>query len=230
MRVHVTNCAACKSHYRRRQILAELDPEALPAEERHRLADLGSVKPERRVLAFPAAALAIVAIAAVLFFVIRPAPEKGDGFHARGAGGDSGTMSNPTTSTIAVYRVGDHTLLSANGFVRRDDELAFSYTNGAHKPYVMIFGVDERGEVYWFYPAWTSAADNPKALATDREHATVELKEAIKHPLAGERLTIHGLFLDEPRTVRDVEAALHEHHLDGMPGAVDMASMFEVGP
>jgi hypothetical protein len=126
--------------------------------------------------------------------------------------------------------VSDRTLLSADSSVglKRDDELAFSYDNASHKPYVMIFGVDEGGRVYWFYPAWTDESENPMAVKTDPNRISQQLPEAIKHRYAGSRLTVHGLFLDQPLTVRDVEAALRDHRLAGMQGALDQTTTFEV--
>lgn len=220
MRAHVSDCETCRAHYRRRQIFASLDPAALSPEERLGRG-LGFGKPARR-LAFPAVA-ALLAVAAVLFFVIRP---HDDGFTARG-------NVLPLQSSISVYRVGDRTLLSASGAVRRDDELAFSYRNDSKKPYVMIFGVDEKGAVYWFYPAWTNESENPTALKTDPAQTTVQLPEAIKHPFAGKQLNIHGVFLDQPLTVREVEADLRKNQGSSLgsviPGAIDTVRMFEVG-
>lgn len=216
MRTHVTDCESCRTRYRRRQIFASLDPNALSAEERIGRG-LGFTKPARR-FALPVVAAAL-ALAAVLFLVVRP---HDDGFIPRG--------NVLPQQSVSVYRVGDHTLLSASGSLRHDDELAFSYVNDKKKPYVMIFGVDEKGQVYWFYPGWTAESENPIALKTDPDHTTVQLTDAIKHPLSGSKLTIHGLFLDQPLTVRDVESAIARNQLNtGIPGAIDTAQMFEVG-
>jgi hypothetical protein len=215
MRSHLTDCAPCKSHYRRRQILAQLDPEAPSPEERlARGLELGA-KPSKLLWPMLVSALAC---AAALIFVLRAPTD--DGFRARG--------SIDASSTISVYRVSDRTLLSTSGSFRRDDELAFTYDNASHKPYMMIFGVDEGDRVYWFYPAWTDESENPMAVKTDPGRGTVALPEAIKHPFQGSKLTVHGLFLETPQTVRDVEAALRDHRLDGMPGAVDQKTTFEV--
>jgi hypothetical protein len=219
MRSHLTDCGTCQSHYRRRQILAQLDPEAPTPEER--LAKGLGLGAERSKLLWPMLVSAL-ACAAALVFVLR-APSD-DGFRARG----SLNSSASTESTISVYRVSDRTVLSTSGSFHRDDELAFTYDNTSHEPYVMIFGVDEHDRVYWFYPAWTDESENPMAVKTDPGRVTVALPEAIKHPFEGSKLTVHGLFLDTPRTVRDVEAALRDHQLGGMPGAIDRTTTFEV--
>lgn len=226
LRAHVTDCAACKKHYRRHQLLASLDPEASSPEDRlaRGLGFSAPAAPQRRLSKHLALAASALALAALLFFVVRSPEPKDDGFTARG----SVAASTSATPSVSVYRVRDRTLLSATTSIEHDDELAFAYANPTHKPYLMIFGVDETGRVYWFYPAWNAEAENPMAFKMDPAHVTQQLPEAIRHPFAGARLTIHGLFLDAPLTVRDVEAALRAHRLDGMPGAVDHTTTFEV--
>lgn len=231
LREHLTDCSACQAHYRRRQILAQLDPEAPAPEERLAKglgltyeADRENEEQESSKLLWPMIASAL-AVAAALIFVLRSPHD--DGFRSRGSIGTTEAIGQ-AASTISVYRVSDRTLLSTSGSFRRDDELAFSYDNASHKPYVMIFGVDEKGRVYWFYPAWTDESENPMALKTDPEATSVALPEAIKHRFQGSNLTVHGLFLENPLTVRDVEAALRDHRLSTMQGAVDRTTTFEV--
>lgn len=149
MREHLTDCAACRAHYRRRQLLAELDPEAPSPEARLAKglglsidAPAGDAGPSR--LFWPMIASA-VAVAAALVVVLRSPSD--DGFRARGS---LSPADATIISSIAVYRVSDRTLLSTSGAFRSDDELAFSYDNASQRPYVMIFGVDESDRVYWF--------------------------------------------------------------------------------
>lgn len=225
MRAHITDCAFCKAHYRKRQIFASLDPEAPSLEERlARGLGLANRERKRGLDKLPLPALtSILAVAAVLFFVVRSPND--DGFRSRGS------VAMADTSTISVYRVSDRTLLSATNTLNQDDELAFSYDNASRKPYLMIFGVDEDGRVYWFYPAWTDESENPMAVKTDPGRVLEQLPEAIKHPFAGSHLTVHGLFLDNPLTVRDVEAALRDKRLDrtrAAVGGIDQTTTFEV--
>ncbi|MBX3234088.1 MAG: zf-HC2 domain-containing protein [Labilithrix sp.] len=226
MRAHLDGCDTCRARYRKRQILGQIDPQALVAEERV-ARGLGLRRPRVSKLPLVAAALAF---AALLFFVVRPAP-KDDGFTARGSVTGTTAPSTPaSTSTIAVYRANADSgaVVLASGPIGAGDELAFSYDNASDKAYLMIFGVDDGGRVYWFYPAWTSETDNPMSIAIEPGKRK-ELPDAVRHPIMGERLTIHGLFLDTPQTVRDVEAALRDRRLDALPGAVDHVTMFEVG-
>lgn len=234
LRAHLDGCAACRARYRKRQLLGQIDPQAFVAEER-----IGrglGLRRAPRVSHLPLVAAAL-AFAALVFFVIRPAP-KDDGFTPRGAPPSIPTTSaspspSTTISSIAVYRASADSgaIALAGGSVRGDDELAFSYDNSSRKRYLMIFGVDETGRVYWFYPAWTRELDDPSSIPIEPGRRA-ELPDAVRHPFAGGHLAIHGLFLDAPRTVREVEAALAEAEggllEDGMPGAVDHVTMLEV--
>jgi hypothetical protein len=91
--------------------------------------------------------------------------------------------------------------------IARDASLVFSYTNASKTPYpyLMIFGVDASGAVRWYYPAWTDPAERPRAIRIAEGETDVLLPDAIKHPLAAGRMTIHGLFLRRPLTVEDIE-------------------------
>ena len=220
MRAHITDCASCKSHYRKRQLLSKIDPEAMIAEARIG-SGLGLNETKPRRMAWPMVVSAL-ALAAVLLLVLRPKAPVDDGFRARGP------ITASTVPTISVMKVSDRALLSASGSIRANDELAFTYDNPSHKPYLMIFGVDEAGRVYWFYPAWTNESENPTAVKTDPDRTVATLPEAIKHPLGGAKLTVHGLFLDQPLTVREVEALLHGPTLTAIPQAVDQNFTFEV--
>ena len=93
--------------------------------------------------------------------------------------------------------------------IDRQDELAFTYqSHDETKTHLMIFGLDERGRVYWFHPEWTVETDNPKAIRIESDGRPHDLREAIRHRFEGVRLEIHGLFLDRPASVRDVEEVL----------------------
>lgn len=227
MREHLGECAACKSHYRKRQLLAKMDPEAASPEDR--LAKGLGFTTERTeqkrgsLVSWPMVVSAL-AVAAALVFVLRS--PRDEGFHARGP--STLNTDAASESSIGIYRVSDRKPLSSGSSFRRDDELAFSYANTSHKPYVMIFGVDEGDRVYWFYPAWTDESENPMAVKTDPVQVSAVFPEAIKHGFQGSKLTIHGLFLDDPQTVRDVEAALRDRRLRGMQGAIDQTTSFEV--
>ena len=90
----------------------------------------------------------------------------------------------------------------------------------------MIFGVDEHRHVYWFYPAWRDATEDPRAvgIARRRACAATSFLEAVRHDFDGASLQIRSLFLDAPLTVSQVEAMLRQDPIGPMlpiPGAVE---------
>lgn len=227
MREHLPTCAACHAHYRRRLLLARLDPQALSAEDRlGRGLGLGArPAPRARVrLSWAAAAATGLAVAAAALWMLRTAPTD-EGFAARGGG-----PVQASSSALHVYRVNEagppSPLLDT---LHAGDELAFAYENPEQKPYLMLFAVDELANVYWFYPAWTEASADPKAIAAKLEPGVHELPEGIKHRYAGSRLQLHTLLLDTPASVREVERALAAGALS-WPGAVDHVRSLQVSP
>jgi hypothetical protein len=240
MRAHLSDCERCQLRYRRHLLLAKLDPHALDAEERIGRA-LGISKPQRVTSSSspfttlvrgvtPIRIAATLALAAVLVLWLRT--PRDEGFTSRG----SGSMNQGPASRIVVYRVGaeprDGAPSPVTRSIRRDDELAFAYENGAKKERLMVFGVDEHGHVYWFHPGWSNEGENPSAVAIAKDGGRQEIREAIAHRLDGERLEIHAVFVDAPLTVRAVEDILAKRAAPvgalQIPGAVDDVVMLEV--
>jgi len=227
MREHLPTCSACRAHYRRRLLLAQLDPLALPAEERIGRG-LGLTAPEARAPRvrplWPAVTVSVFAAAAAALFALQRAPTD-DGFAARGGG-----APQSSGSALHIYRVRETTEPSpVVDVVRAQDELAFAYENAEQKKYVMVFATDELANVYWFYPAWTEASEDPQAIAAATEPGVHALPEAIKHRYAGSRLQVHTLLLDRAMSVREVERALAAGPLT-IPGAIDHVRTLEVRP
>jgi hypothetical protein len=224
MREHLPGCDACRDLYRRYLVLAGLDPAALPAHDR--IARGLGWKPPRvlfhAVVAVPVAALVLCA------FLARSGGTAG--FSSRGGG--VLTRESPR-SRVFVYDVGEgQAPAPAGDSVGRRDELAFSYENAAGKRRLMIFGVDEHRRVYWFYPAWTDEADDPVAVPIATDAGRHELPEAIRHDYGGARLEIRSLFLDEPMTVRQIEALMKESSSGPLPiaGAIERSISLAVVP
>ena len=107
--------------------------------------------------------LGAVAAAATVLFMLVPArvtparvPRKGRIVHLRKPADDV---------AVYVYQPGE----GGAGYRRIDRQmvgtrpLAFAYSNLAAQRYdgVMIFGVDERFTVYWYYPSWNDPATGP---------------------------------------------------------------------
>ena len=119
--------------------------------------------------------------------------------------------------------------------LRAADRLVFSYTNGGREPftYLMIFGVDASGQVYWFYPSYERAGSNPASVGIDAGAVEMVLPNAIEHALQAGLLEMHGLFSRRPLHVDAVERWLErrrggearsvetDHTARGAAGGVD---------
>lgn len=89
-----------------------------------------------------------------------------------------------------------------------DDALGFAYRNlpGSRARHLLLSGVDARGQVFWFYPAWTDAARPPRAVPIEVSNQSLRLGEAVRHALVPGRLELRAMFLEEPVSVLDAEA------------------------
>jgi predicted anti-sigma-YlaC factor YlaD len=208
LRAHLPTCPRCRSAYEAYQIAERLDPAAVPARARERLArSLGfgaETRGRTRVLGWTGATLATVGAAIVLLAVGRPLPGGGPAPVARG-----GQVDGAGALEVAAFRIhgGSHSTRIAHT-VSADDELAFAYRNEVAKAFLMIFAVDGDGRVLWYHPAWTNPADNPRALPITTQVGFKELPEAIRQSLRGPRLVLYSLFMDQPLDVRTVEARI----------------------
>ncbi len=203
MRTHLPSCAACDARYRRHLLFATLDRRAPSA--RQRLArGLGLRAPAPSRAWGARALLAATALAAVVL-IARPqashAPSVED-VTARGVSRSPGAF-------LWIYRLvadGAKPRL-AEDRVAHDDELAFAYANPGGKRYLAIFGADEHGHVYWYYPSWPAGARPPAAFQARVGAGPFELTEAVRHPLDGRRLDLYAVFSDEPLSVAALERA-----------------------
>jgi hypothetical protein len=224
MREHLGTCAPCHKYYERHMLLARLDPDAIPVEER--LGKGLGVGRRRIATVIPLGAMGTLAAAAALLLLVRSGSHA-EGFTARGH------VSSTAASRVLVYDVpsGQPPALAGDA-IGRHDELAFAYENGAAKSRLMVFGVDEHRHVYWFYPAWTRETENPVAVPIERSAGRHELPEAVSHTFEGGQLEIHSLFVDQPVSVRDIEklVATQPPGLLPIPGAVESSVKFSIAP
>jgi hypothetical protein len=195
LRQHLPGCTRCGKRYRRQLVLAQLDPRA-PADEVRLAVGLG-LRPVARPWLVPAAAAALAAAVAIALVASRDrGGDDAPAFAQRGA----------DATRLVAYRV------AAGGrpepvtrSIARGDELAFAYENAAAHRYLLVFGVDEHRHVYWFHPAWDDPLAAPAAVPIQQGARLVELPEAVAHSYDGGRLVIHGVFTDQPASVRDAE-------------------------
>jgi hypothetical protein len=210
---HLPGCERCRGRYRALSLLESLEPDGGERARGRMARAVFAPAPRRRAAVWGGAALA--AAAALVPLVALPR----DRFQPRG-GPETADATRPS---LSIYRV------PANGppervgaVVRAGDSLAFSYLNPpeTRATHLLIFAVDDAARVYWFWPAWTSAAADPVALAIQPATAPVELAEAVRHPMRPGRLAIHALFARRPYHVREIEAAVAGQWLTGLDGVL----------
>jgi hypothetical protein len=144
--------------------------------------------------------------------------------------GVRGPASNAPGPTLEIYRVTeDGSTKASEGWMSARGELAFAYRNPTGFARLMVFGADDRGDIYWFHPAWTEATQDPVAVAVVAGEGPFELPEAIHHDVRGSRLRIVALFTNAAVSVRAVEEALRSAQPDPA-GSVRVEMSLEVRP
>jgi hypothetical protein len=187
MRAHLPTCARCKHRYNRHLLLASLTPGA-PTWEQRLACGLGLRLRPARPFWSNARFLVAAAIPLILLIAhVRRTPT--DDLRARG-----NAAAIEAAQSLSIYRLGSGTLVLADNWIARGDALAFAYANPAGRKYVMIFGVDEHGDVYWFQPGWPAGTPPPRSLPAVAGPGPHELPDAVKHDFDGSRLDLFALF------------------------------------
>lgn len=185
--------------------------------------------PKRKPTLFWALGLA-ACLGAVLSYVNRPSTMTGavalNAPRAEASAGEFQAKSNDAPlnadrrwAGIQVYRVAGGGVPEPLGAeLSAKDGLLFSYTNLAPQPfgYLMIFAVDAKNEVRWFYPAYEAAGENPESIPIAHGRANVPLTELVQQDFAAGPLALYALFTRRPFNVSDVESWVKEH---GRPAA-----------
>jgi len=208
LRLHLVGCTDCAAWYERHLLIASLDPKAPRAGER--LAVGLGLKRKGGLPPFPLhLGVAVAAMAAMALLLVKKPAE----FAAR-----SGEPS-AQVAQVFVYRVPPGQAGQAVGSsMRSTDELAFAYVNSAGFSRLLIFGEDEHGHIYWYHPAWSDQAENPRAIAIGSGPELRELPESIAHDIDGKKLKIRSIFTNSDLSVRDVEQLLARQREAG-PGS-----------
>ena len=108
---------------------------------------------------------------------------------------------------LRIYRVDSGQVSKLAGQMKSRDELLFAYSNLGPRPYayLMIFAVDSKGEVYWFYPAYSKVGTDPKSLKILQNVTSIELPEKIRHDFEPGPIHICALFTRTPWLVSQIE-------------------------
>jgi hypothetical protein len=231
---HIKTCVACRDEYRTFAMLEALEPDG---GERARVRmGRGLFEPAPRRLFVSAGLVTACACMALVFSLGRA---HGPEFAARGR---VHVADDPQLPSLGIYRVSrDHgneavpaaETQRAGGVIHASESLAFTYVNPASigAGYVMIFGRDAAGRVFWFWPAWNDGSQDPGSLPIPSSASPVELTEAVRQSLQPGPLTVVGLFTPKPLHVREVEAAIANglEGLQAFPGHV-WTETLEVSP
>lgn len=184
MRAHLPSCARCQARYERRLLLARLDPAAEPAEDRLARGLGFSARPRRSPGALRWSAFALAAATAIVLLVgtrvEEPQPRGGS-----------------VRPALLVYRVTGAGAAPSGERIQAGDELAFAYSNPSGRRFLLIYGEDEHGHVYWFHPGWPTGGAPPSAVAARPGAGPHELPEAVRHRFEGRRLRVTAVFTDE---------------------------------
>ncbi len=148
---------------------------------------------------------ATVAATAALLITVWPqfGAERSSEFQAR-----SGLKENPDRwVSLRIYRRHSRGYELVKRDLRSGDALAFAYLNRAASSfrYLMIFAVDHRGNMFWYYPAHIDKNKNPTSIKIRSSSRPTELPDQVRHEWAAGSLRIFGLFSKTPLDVQKVE-------------------------
>lgn len=209
---HLTRCEQCKkTHTKMSDMTARLaaEPEELDVPDFVAgVMDRVRGEVEQKVLQPPPSrrwrwmwgTLLSGAAAAAMLVVVRPHIQRGidQGFQSRGT-----RSGNPDRwVSIESFRATKTEYEPVRGEIAADDALAFAYTNPSDEGFrfLMIFAVDDRGRMFWYYPA----RDEGRSVRIGRT-ARAELSDEIRHELAPGGLRIYGIFSRQTHEVKEVE-------------------------
>lgn len=147
---------------------------------------------------------ALAAAAGLLLFV-QTRSDDDDGFRARGS-----AAADPSRwAGVSAFTADGRQLVGPHPRIARDDALAFTVNNAGDDPfpYLMVLAVDAAGSVRWYHPAWRSQDEQPRALPIE-PGLNRPLADAVRHALPPGPLRVYAVFLREPASVPDVDAAV----------------------
>ena len=207
MRQHMAGCEECRVLYAALALAQGGESTA----QRHRRLEAALFGPAdeapapsltRRLAPWAGAAAALAVVLVLALPMLSRSP-----YDARSAGGDE---SSRFVSVSCYQHLSADQYQPVKDAISRRGALAFSYTNHSREGFdrLLLFGVDDRFTVYWFYPAWTDPARTPTAYPI-RGGADQRLPDEVTHQYAGQWLRVFALFtLDRSLSVQDVEQAV----------------------
>jgi hypothetical protein len=216
MEEHLASCAACRAELEEmREMVGRIGAPTENNEQKDYLSEVrgrierGEEASRGRRRRWPLIAVGgavVVALVMAGVFLLRPA-DADDEFRVKDD--DPRILEQDRWVGIRAFRMeASGAPASLGDRLKQSEYLIFTYTNLGEKPYgyLMIFAVDENGEVYWFHPAYTAAGEDPASIKISKDAEGMELKEQVRHEYPEGRLWIYGLFTDEPVRVSAIES------------------------
>lgn len=173
------------------------------------------VKPlARRRPAARAFALAALAAAAAAMVVALQSPND-EGLAALGGkvtprGAGLREQAATVQAFVARARPGAAPVLLEGAELGPGDGILVRYSNPTERgAYLMVFALDERGEVHWIHPAYLNENDSPSSLELEPRATLRVLDEVVEpeNPAPG-ALRVYALLSEATLRVKDVEAKL----------------------
>jgi hypothetical protein len=212
---HLSLCGICSKELDGlREMVGRIGKPTGQTQDRDHLPDIrrriemGDTVVGRRKSRWPVVAAAIallVGLAAAAFFFLQTG-DKDDEFRVKSD--ETLVMEQDRWVGIQAFSVTESSEPSALGDrLSKHDYLVFTYTNLGESPYdyMMIFAVDEEGQVYWFHPAYTQEGEDPSSIKISKGAERVELREKVRHDYPEGGLWIYGLFTNDPFKVSAIE-------------------------
>lgn len=230
---HLGGCDACRSAHRRflqtATALRELPlPEPDPRLAAEVLAKVRSGRPAWR-WRVPALAVGFVACA-VVAISLRPEPT----FTARG-GETAGAEARQRKLGIELFRhphggAAPHPLQPEERLAPGDGLSFVAYNRTGQSLHLLIFGLDARAEVHWFYPAYSSSDSDPSSIPLSGAEQVVQLPEGVtlESPAPG-AFQLVAAFSPSAVRVSEVEALLAAGGMTRLRDAIKEAT-FQIHP
>jgi hypothetical protein len=178
---------------------------------------------QRFILSAAALVVCIACVSALLH--LWPDPQRasrvsssaGSGLQIKG--GDEGIIAEDRYVSVVAYRHlrPSKRYIEVERSFRHDEPLAFAYSNGGPSPFthLLVFGIDDRGIVYWYHPEFSDQTDSPRSVSIEAG-SDIELPAQIRHRYQGSTLRVFALFSRRAIEVKRVEAIASRMRTEGL--------------
>jgi hypothetical protein len=112
--------------------------------------------------------------------------------------------------SLKVFKPTSRGLVPASERIASKQYLAFAYRNRPRSTlsHLLIFGIDVRGAVHWYYPAHLHADKNPCSLSIAKSEDWIALREEVGHELPPGPYRLWAVFTARPICVQQTEAVV----------------------